>query len=183
MGILKHIVLPIMVIVHAFQAYQILANGKDSISTFYGWPDQKPLNGREVHLMGMILSSSIILMMNCIIGIIMENAHYRGIATFLEVLYFSLESYDAYITGYPVIVKLSFASVCAVALMIHSMEPGILTKDKKSTTTKKSKQKIYILKTHFYYYIICFKKKKKKKQIKRKKMKAYRSKLKNISIM
>lgn len=132
MGILKHVVLPMMVIVHAFQAYQIIVHGKDSIPSYYGWPDEKPLNDREVHLMGLILSSSIIIMMNCIIGVVMENAHYRGIATLLEVIYFSIEAYDAYITGYPVTIKLSFASFCAIALMIHSMEPGIVTKDKKT---------------------------------------------------
>jgi hypothetical protein len=134
MGILKHIVLPLMVIVHGFQAYQIMFNGKDSIPSFYGWPEQKPLNAREMHFMGLVLSSSITLMLNCMIGILMENAHYRGIATFLEVIYFSSEAYDAYTTGYPVVIKLSFAAICAVALMIHSMEPGILTKDKTNKT-------------------------------------------------
>lgn len=138
MGILKHVLLPMMAMVHAFQSYQLIVNGKDTIPSYYGWPDQKPLNGRELHLMGMILSSSITLMINCMIGVMMENAHYRGVATFLEVIYFSSEAYDAYSTGYPVTIKLVFATICAVALMIHSMEPGILTKDKNKKTKKSS---------------------------------------------
>lgn len=130
MGLLKHVILPVLTFVHAFQAYQIYGKGKDSISSFYGWPDQGKLSDRELHLIGIIGSISIALMINCVIGVAMENAHYRGVATFVEVIYFSLEAIDAYETGYPVGVKLTLALVCAVGLMVHAMEPGIFTKDK-----------------------------------------------------
>ena len=130
MGLLKHIILPLLAIVHGFQAFQIYVHGKDALPEYYGWPDTKPLSQREVHLVGIIASVSVALMINCLVGVFFENAHYRGLVTFLEVVYFSLEALDAYSSGYPLIVKLTLALVCAVGLMVHAMEPGIFTKDK-----------------------------------------------------
>ena len=144
MGVLKHFILPLLTVVHGYQAYVIMVQGKESIPSLYNWPDSTiPLSPREMHLMGMILSISVTLMVNNVVGIFMENSHYRGMVILLEVLYFSLEAYDAYQTNYPVKVKLYFAFLSAFGLMIHSMEPGLFTKDKNSssttTTTKKAK--------------------------------------------
>ena len=134
MGILKHIVLPALAVVHAFQAYKILTDGKDSLPSFYGWPESStPLSSRESHLMGIILSTSATLAVNCFASIFLETAHYRGMATLLELIYFSAEAYDAYITGFPYEVKGSFAAVALVGLIIHAMEPGLFTKDKTKT--------------------------------------------------
>jgi hypothetical protein len=134
MGLLKHFILPILAIAHAFQAYKILSDGKDSLPSFYGWPDDaSPLTSREQHLMGIVLSISVALAINCFISIFLETAHYRGMATLLEVVYFGLEAYDAYTLGFPFEVKGTFAGIALVGLVIHTMEPGIFTKDKTKT--------------------------------------------------
>ena len=134
MGILKHIVLPALAVVHAFQAYKILTDGKDSLPSFYGWPESStPLTVREGHLMGIVLSISATLAINCFASIFLETAHYRGMAALLELIYFGTESYDAYTTGFPYEVKGSFAAIALVGLVLHAMEPGLFTKDKAKT--------------------------------------------------
>jgi hypothetical protein len=131
MGILKHAVLPILAVGHAFQAYKIMADGKEALPKFYGWPGaESPMSPRELHMMGVILSISVTLLVNCVAGIFLENAHYRGMATLLELVFFSCELYDAQVTGFPTMVKAVFAAVALVGLVVHSMEPGVFTKDK-----------------------------------------------------
>ena len=134
MGILKHIVLPVLAVVHAFQAYKILIDGKDSLPDFYGWPKSSvSLTVRESHLMGIVLSISATLAINCFASIFLETAHYRGMAVLLEFVYFAIETYDAYTTGFPYEVKGVFAGIALVGLIFHAMEPGLFTKDKSKT--------------------------------------------------
>jgi hypothetical protein len=138
MGILKHFVLPLLALGHAFQVYKLVVDGKEALPKFYGWPgSEEPMSPRELHMMGIILSSSIVLFVNCSAGIFLENAHFRGMAALLEFIFFSAETYDAYITGFPIYVKFGFGIIAMVGLAVHAMEPGIFTKDKGSD--KKSK--------------------------------------------
>ena len=142
MGLLKHIVLPVLALGHAFQAYKILIDGKEELPKFYGWPGANdPLTPREQHMMGIVLSISLTLLVNCIAAIVLENSHYRGMAALLEFIFFAGEAYDAQTTGFPVLVKEIFALVALVGLIVHSQEPGIFTKDKTKSTTTKSKTK------------------------------------------
>jgi len=137
MGILKHVVLPMLAVGHAFQAYKLLIDGKEELPKYYGWPGaEEPMSPRELHMMGVILSASLTLLVNCLAGIFLENAHYRGMATLLELIFFTAESYDAHVTGFPVNVKLAFAAIALVGLVVHAMEPGVFTKDKTKTKTK-----------------------------------------------
>jgi hypothetical protein len=137
MGVLKHIVLPILACAHAFQAFKILTDGKSELPKFYGWPGAStPLSAREEHMMGVILSISLALAVNCFISILFETAHYRGMATLLELVYFGSEFLDAYATGFPYKIKACFAALALIGLVIHSMEPGIFTKDKTKAKTK-----------------------------------------------
>lgn len=137
MGLLKHVVLPILAVGHAFQAYKILTDGKEELPKFYNWPGaDEPMTPRELHMMGMILSISLTLFVNCVAAILMENAHYRGMATLLELIFFGCEAYDAQKTGFPVSVKEVFAGVALLGLIVHSQEPGIFTKDKTKTKSK-----------------------------------------------
>jgi hypothetical protein len=137
MGILKHFVLPVLAVGHAFQLYKIVVDGKEELPKFYGWPDaEEPMTSRELHMMGVIVASSLTLLVNCVAGIFLENSHYRGMATLLEFIYFGAELYDAKQTGFPVNVKAGFAAIALVGLIVHSMEPGVFTEDK--TKSKKS---------------------------------------------
>ena len=137
MGALKHIVLPVLAIAHAFQAFKILTDGKNELPKFYGWPDAStPLSAREQHMMGVILSISLALSVNCFASILFENAHYRGMATLIELIYFGSECYDALAAGFPYEIKAFFTALAFIGLAIHSMEPGIFTKDKTKTKAK-----------------------------------------------
>ena len=137
MGALKHAVLPILAVGHAFQAFKLLTDGKEELPKYYGWPGaEEPMSPRELHMMGVILSASLALLVNCVAGIFLENSHYRGMAALLELVFFAAESYDAWVTGFPIHVKLSFATVALTGLIIHSMEPGVFTKDKAKAKTK-----------------------------------------------
>lgn len=137
MGILKHVVLPILAIGHAFQAWKILIDGKEDLPKFYGWPEaEEKMTPRELHLMGMILSISLALCVNCVAGIFLENSHYRGMATLVEFIFFAAEAYDAHSTGFPATVKTAFAVVSLIGLVVHSQEPGLFTKDKAKTKAK-----------------------------------------------
>jgi len=134
MGLLKHVVLPILAVGHAFQAYKILTDGKEELPKFYNWPGaDEPMTPRELHMMGIVLSISLTLFVNCVAAIALENAHYRGMATLLEFIFFGCEAYDAQRTGFPVSVKEVFAFVALIGLAVHSQEPGIFTKDKAKT--------------------------------------------------
>lgn len=138
MGILKHFVLPVLGLGHAFQVYKLVVDGKEALPKFYGWPGSEvPMSPRELHMMGIIMSSSIALFLNCCLGIFFENAHYRAMATFLELAFFASEAYDAHVTGFPVQVKLGFGIIAFIGLAVHAKEPGIFTKDKNAA--KKSK--------------------------------------------
>lgn len=131
MGILKHAVLPILAVGHGFQAFKILTEGKAALPKYYGWPGaEDPMSPRELHMMGVILSVSLALFANCVAGIFLESAHYRGMATLIELIFFGSELYDAHVAGFPYVAKAAFAAVAAIGLVVHSMEPGIFTMDK-----------------------------------------------------
>ena len=137
MGLLKHAVLPVLAVGHAFQAYKILIDGKEEIPKYYGWQGADvPLSPRELHMMGIVLAVSLTLTVNCISAIAFENAHYRGMATLLEFIFFASEAYDAQKTGFPFTVKLAFALIALIGLIVHSQEPGIFTKDKTKSKAK-----------------------------------------------
>jgi hypothetical protein len=137
MGLLKHVVLPVLAVAHAFQAYKILIEGKQELPKYYGWPGaDDPLSPRELHMMGIVLSVSLTLMVNCISAIVFENSHYRGMAAVLEFIFFACEAYDAQTTGFPVTVKAAYAVIALIGLIVHSQEPGIFTKDKTKSKTK-----------------------------------------------
>ena len=139
MGVLKHFVLPVLAVAHAFQAYKILLVGKDEIPRLYGWPHgSDPLTPREEHMMGVILAMSLTLFVNCVAGVFLENAHYRGMATVLEFIFFGAQLWDAQLTGFPTNIKIIYTVVAGSGLLVHSMEPGIFTKDKIDKTKKKS---------------------------------------------
>lgn len=137
MGLLKHVVLPILAAGHAFQAYKILTDGKEDLPKFYGWPGaDEPMTPRELHMMGIVLSISLTLFVNCVAAIVLENSHYRGMATLLEFIFFGCEAFDAQKTGFPITVKEVFAAVALIGLIVHSQEPGIFTKDKTKAKAK-----------------------------------------------
>jgi uncharacterized protein YjeT (DUF2065 family) len=134
MGILKHLVLPTVSLFHLVGAKVCLI---DEGLVVLGAPalgrdmEKEPQSPSERHLTRIIGGSSLALLVNNVCAIVAENAHYRGMACLLEVIYFAVESYslikDGRKDGRPAFAMLGLS---LLGLGIHTMEPGIFTKDK-----------------------------------------------------
>jgi hypothetical protein len=142
MGALKHIVLPLCTIAHLFAIGVFIFQGKEFMATMLDWPrDTVALTPIERHLLGAGFTFHVVLTVNDIAAIAVENAHYRAMATILEFLLYSLDLADAMYENtflgdgaklFTLVPLASMTVVTLVGLVIHSMEPGILTKDKKA---------------------------------------------------
>ena len=141
MGLLKHFLLPIFSLFHAVVAkiclideglVQMSSRGLSSLKK-RDLNDQPPTE-LELHFTRTIGGMSLVFVVNNIIAIFHENgSHYRGIAILLEAIYFTITSYSC-IKGKRNDSTHSFImlGVSVIGLIIHSMEPGIFTKDKSS---------------------------------------------------
>ena len=78
-----------------------------------------------------------------------ENAHYRAMATFLELVLYSLDLADAMYENtflvlggeeggklFTLVPLAIMTGVTVLGLLIHSQEPGLFTKDKNGKKTK-----------------------------------------------
>ncbi len=140
MGALKHIVLPLCTFAHLFAIGVFLLEGKEFMATMLDWPrDTMALTPIERHLLGAGFTFHVVLAVNDIVAITTENAHYRGMATVLEFLLYLFDLADAMYENsllgdgkklFTLVPLASMSIVTAVGLIIHSMEPGVLTKDK-----------------------------------------------------
>ena len=140
MGALKHIVLPLCTIAHLFAIGVFVLEGKEFMATMLEWPrDTVTLTPIERHLLGAGFTFHVVLAVNNVAAITMENAHYRAMATVLEFLLYSLDLADAmyentFLEGrselFTLVPLASMTVVTAIGLLVHSMEPGVLTKDK-----------------------------------------------------
>ena len=145
MGLLKHFVLPVVALLDALIAYKGFFNEADTIKEMIPvWApgrdlDGEPLSGIELHVSHLLGATFLCFLVNAIVAIFREDAHYRGMALFLQLLFF-LVDLCSYIkvgkdfTETPLVPILAFM---AISLAIHSREPGIFTKDKEGE--KKSK--------------------------------------------
>jgi hypothetical protein len=146
MGALKHIVLPLCTIAHVFAIGVFLVKGKEFMATMLDWPrDTVNLTPIERHLLGAGFTFHVVLTVNDAVAILLENAHYRAMATVLELILYSLDLADAMyentflVEGTKLFTLVPLASmtvVTLIGLVIHSMEPGVLTKDKNSKKKK-----------------------------------------------
>jgi hypothetical protein len=70
-----------------------------------------------------------------LVAVVVENSHYRGIAGLLVMILFGGDAYSYLKLGKPVPPPLyGILGLGAIGLIIHSMEPGVFTKDKKAKT-------------------------------------------------
>ena len=147
MGALKHIVLHLCTVAHLFAIVVFIVQGKEYMADMLEWPrNTVRLTPIERHLLGAGFAFHVVLTMNNIAAIMVENAHYRAMATFLELVLYSLDLADAMyentFLGYGValftLVPLATMTVVTgLGLVVHSQEPGLFTKDKNKT--KKTK--------------------------------------------
>lgn len=147
MGALKHIVLPLCTIAHLFAIGVFLFQGKEYMADLLEWPRMTvSLTPIERHLLGAGFTFHIVLSVNNIAAIIVENSHYRAMATFLELILYSLDLADAMYENtllaegmnlFTLVPLATMTGVTLLGLVLHSQEPGLFTEDKNVKTKKK----------------------------------------------
>ena len=89
-----------------------------------------PITDLEMHLCHCLGATSLILAINHIVAIFMENSHYRGMTLFLQTLFGVVDVYSYQHLGKDVLGIIYVSVALGIGgLIIHSMEPGIFTKD------------------------------------------------------
>lgn len=139
MGALKHVLIPFYTCLHLLGSYKAL--DPKGFVEFCGLPltENEEQTAREAHLIGVILSFHLAMAFLCFLGFFQESAHFRGIIMVCEVLFYGVRTVHAYSQGLDSAVysKPGFAAaVAVVGVVLHSMEPGLFTKDKKDETKK-----------------------------------------------
>jgi hypothetical protein len=131
MGLLKHVVLPLFALLHLIGSTFYFAKDRLADIVQDSWPgvkeDRTPI---ELHLLGAVGASHIVMLVGCLVGILVENSHFRGIFTMMLTLFYALDCYDAYSAGFPYAPLAILTVVGAVGSVIHAGEPGVFTKDK-----------------------------------------------------
>ena len=146
MGALKHIVLPLCTMAHLFAIGVFLFQGKEYMANLLEWPRMTDtLTPIERHLLGAGFTFHIVLTVNDIAAIIIENSHYRAMATLLELILYSLDLADAMYENtllgegmnlFTLVPLATMTGVTTLGLALHSQEPGLLTKDKNAKKKK-----------------------------------------------
>ena len=93
----------------------------------------------ELHLLHCLGGVCLLFAINNIVAIAVENSHYRGMAMLLHTIFFACDtlSYVALGRGQRSVVPLVLLAMGVIGLIVHSMEPGIFTKDKDGSGKKK----------------------------------------------
>ena len=141
MGLLKHAILPLFAAVDFFLVYRALVaeDVSDLLELWKRDTNAYPITDWEIHLLHAFGGAMLVLGVNAVAAIFVENAHYRGMALFLNTLFFSVDLYSYLKMGVSNPELYVVLTIGAVSLAIHSMEPGIFTKDKNATNTSKTK--------------------------------------------
>lgn len=91
----------------------------------------EPLSPLERHLCHILGTGCLCLAVNMIAAVAVENAPYRGMALFLNTLFFAVDAFSYVIVGLDIAPPLLvIVGAGLVGLAVHSQEPGIFTKDK-----------------------------------------------------
>ena len=148
MGALKHVVLPLCTIAHLFAIAIFTLHGKEYMANLLEWPRNTiKLTPIERHLLGAGFTFHVVLTINDVAAIMVENAHYRAMATFLELVLYSLDLADAMYENtfldeeggeklFTLVPLAVMTGVTILGLLVHSQEPGLFTKDKNEKKTK-----------------------------------------------
>jgi hypothetical protein len=135
MGLLKHFVFPVMVLAHGGISLVGFTSGLHQAMIDAGVleADHK-LTAFEGHALEIMTGVHAMMFYGAIMGLAFENAHYRGVHIIKEAIFFGTIAYCDYKQGYPMVVSTAMTVLALVGTIVHSMEPGVFTKDK----TKKS---------------------------------------------
>ena len=143
MGLLKHAILPAFALLDLLFLHQFLIKQDYTglAQIFDRDLESFPMTDFEVHLLHCIGGVCVLLAINNIVAIVMENSHYRGMAVLLHTIFFACDA-GSYVAlgrlggseiGTPLVIML----MGVIGLVVHSMEPGIFTKDKNGGGKKK----------------------------------------------
>ena len=148
MGILKHAILPFFALLHGYVAYLILwGNDRSKVVELFQWPPPPDSDGSHVlsdwesHGLGLVGSLEVILTFACVMGVVREDSHFRGVVCIMEGLAWSIGAWDAHRLGFPVGFAAAMAGLAWVGLLVHSQEPGLLTKDHREEASSSQKAK------------------------------------------
>jgi hypothetical protein len=137
MGLLKHGLLPFFTCLHAYTSKVIfIDDGLDKVLAPVVVPprdlEKEPPTPTEKHLSFALGGAQLAFMVNNICAILMENAHYRGMALLLEAIYLAADSFSYWKMGSKEGAKPTYAllGLSLLGLGVHAMEPGIFAKDK-----------------------------------------------------
>lgn len=145
MGALKHAVLPMCIFGHLVAIGIFTVFGKEYMADVLDWPRMTPeLTPIERHLLGAGFTFHAVLAANDAAAIMVENAHYRAMATFLEFLLYAGDLVDAMYENmllpdeggeeggkiFTLVPLAIMSAVTLIGLLVHSREPGLFTKDK-----------------------------------------------------
>lgn len=133
MGLLKHVILPIHVALHLYVLYVGFVLGTDHMVAKLAEMLDVPAPSRSkvlTQLTQEATSVDLVLMVNCLAGIFLEGAHYRGMALVLEILYSIAVVISFYAKGVVMVPYLITLIMDGVGVVVHALEPGVFTKDK-----------------------------------------------------
>jgi hypothetical protein len=138
MGVLKHVLFPVLTLLHIVVVSFYLTGRNHLMPKMLDMPGaENERTSIELHLQAVVSGFWLMLLFCCLCGIFYENAHFRGIVAVMHLIVFTNDVYDCVIRegwGHlaPNIAIMDiFILVC---IIIHSQEPGLFTKDK---STKK----------------------------------------------
>jgi hypothetical protein len=137
MGLLKHGILPLFGLLHIMMSFVSLTGQMQKTMTDAGvLTEDYVLTEWEDHLMVVVGGVHMMLLYGCVMGVLFENAHFRGILIVMEGIFFGTIAYSDYGHGYPYPSSLGATVLAIVGAVVHSMEPGLLTKDKAAAKEK-----------------------------------------------
>ena len=142
MGALRHAVLPLCVLAHLAAIAVFTLRGKEFMADTLEWPRiTTALTPVERHLLGAGFVFHVVLAVNDVAAIWVENAH-CGMATLLEFILYAGDLADAVYENrllegsgggeFTLIPLAAMSVVTLLGLVVHSLEPGVFTKDKNS---------------------------------------------------
>lgn len=139
MGILKHVVLPILAVLEAGFVGIFLTGNKlklPQILELPGAEDERTL--MELHFMTAACCGGMgALLFGCLAGILYEDSHFRAMVVVMHLIFFAVDAYDYWtLDGYDPTGATAMFLLCLVGLIIHSQEPGLLTADKSKKDVK-----------------------------------------------
>ena len=141
MGLLKHITLPALAIVHGWIALSTLAMANRTVvPAAFQWPERniEGLTAYEKHAIGLIGAFHAAFFFAVVVGILYEHGHFRAILGTMELIVWALGGWDASVMDFAPKPHLVLAGLTAIALLVHLKEPGLFTKDKSIGDKKKA---------------------------------------------